>query len=166
MVLVGVVGCGLSIVRLCRSQQTWLTRHKRAKGHAGRPLKAPDMYTAYIPVVCQCPAPSTGTVRPKVPRYVFVTLPLCGETNLREAFLNCAASYLFVLHYEERVPSGCWYTRRRSTLANCGSDGKDSFHTRTREPSLGARRISEPGTQTMMLNSLSVFQVDVPLTPV
>lgn len=121
---------------------------------------------AYIPVVCQCPTPSTGTVRPKVPRYVFVTLPLCGETNLREAFLNCAASYLFVLHYEERVPSGCWYTRRRSTLANCGSDGKDSFHTRIREPSSGARRRSEPGTRTMMLNSLSVFQVNVPLTPV
>ena len=45
--------------------------------------------------------PSTGTVRPKVPRYVFVTLAFGGETNSREAFLNCAASCLFILRYED-----------------------------------------------------------------
>jgi len=44
MVLAGVVGCGLSIVRLHRSQLTWLTRRKRAKGHAGRPSKS----TGYV----------------------------------------------------------------------------------------------------------------------
>ena len=55
-------------------------------------------------VVCQCPVTRTGTVRPKVPRYVFVTLPFGGETNSREAFLNCAAFYLFILHYEDACP--------------------------------------------------------------
>ena len=38
---------------------------------------------------------STGTVRPKVPPYVFVTCPLVGNPQSK-AFLNCAASYMSV----------------------------------------------------------------------
>ena len=116
--------------------------------------------------VCQCPVPSTGTVREKVPRYVFVTWPLCGETNWREAFLNCAASCLFIVRYEDgrgfrllvhaQVDHPCQLWKRL----------KGRFPPRIGEPSRsGARQRSEPGARTVM-NSLSVFQVSVPLTPV